>query len=672
RTFDGKTITETLGAIIHKEPDWDGLPATTPWRIQELLRRCLTKDAHDRLRDIATVRIEVKLALYEPATVLPIGVGSVVQPQLWRRAIPWSIALVAVIIAVSIAFWSSPQPISPPSTRFAITPSLAAPLASVVGNNIAISPDGRQVVYRTNTQSQLYLHSLDDFVDRPIPGTEGSTLGSPFFSPDGKSVGFFAGFELKKVSLAGGLPITLCDARPLGQSGSWGADDTIIFSAAYESGVCLYRVSGAGAEPEILAAPDLDKGETEYSYPHILPGGKAVLFTIAFGSGDSYQVAALSLETGEQKVLIEDGKQVKYVETGHLIYAQSVTGNLMAVSFDLATLEVTSAPVLVLQGVRQNQGAVDYALSEEGTLIYVPGTGGANTLVWVDREGPEEPLAAEPRGYNNPRISPDGLRLAVTVIESGVGDVWIYDLKREIPTRLTFDPAVDHWPIWTPDSQRVVFDSTREGANHNLFWKAADGTGQVERLTTSPVPQGAYSFSPDGTRLVIGQFGESWDVHVLSMEGEFTSQPLLQSEFDERRAVISPDGRWIAYDSDESGRYEVYVRPFPNVEEGKWQISRDGGTEAVWAPRGQELFFRNGRAMMVVGIKTEPTFTAGSPVVLFTGRYRTTVTGVNYDISPDGQRFLMIKAAEEEEGQQAQINVVLNWFEELKRLVPTP
>ncbi len=347
----------------------------------------------------------------------------------------------------------------------------------------------------------------------------------------------------------------------------------------------------------------------------------------------------------------------------------------MVVPFDLAALEVTGDSVPVVQEVRQvENNYVDYAISNIGTLVYVPSTstGGLDrTLVWVDSRGQEEPLAAEPQGYQSPRISPDGSRLAITVVESGGSDVWIYDLEREILTRLTFDPAVDSFPVWTPDGQRIIFDSGRAGTSHNLFWKAADGTGQVERLTTSPNNQTAHSFSPDGKRLVFGE-GTPLKLQVLSMEGERTSQPLFQSQF-ENKSKISPDGHWIAYESNESGRLEIYVRPFPNVEEGKWQISSDGGTQPVWAPRGQELFYRNlnRRSIMVVGIKTEPTFTAGSPVVLFTGRY-TTFTGVdvNYDISPDGQRLLMIKTADEEEGQ-AQINVIQNWFEELKRLVPT-
>ena len=442
-----------------------------------------------------------------------------------------------------------------------------------------------------------------------------------------------------------------------------------MFTAQFASGHGLYRVSAAGGEPEMLATVNLNEGELAYVSPHFLPDGKDFLFTIQSITG--YQTALLSLETGERKVVLENARQAQYLPTGHLIYEQAATGNLMAAPFDLTSFEVTGDSVQVVQGVSQARFFVDYAISDNGTLVYGPSTstGGLDrTLVWVDREGQEEPLAAEPQVYRGPRISPDGSRLAISIADSGGSDIWIYDLEGETLTRLTFDPAADTFPVWTPDGQRIVFASGRVGPSPNLFWKAADGTGQVERLTTSPNSQLPRSFSPDGKRLIFRD-AATRDLQVLSMEGEGTSQPLFQSQFDESKAMISPDGHWIAYESNESGR-QIYVRPFPNVEDGKWQISGDGGQEPVWHPKGQELFYRNGETMMVVGIKTEPTFTAGSPVVLFTGRYAIPFTGVNYDISPDGQRFLMMKEADEEEGQ-GQINVVLNWFEELKRLVPT-
>jgi len=671
RAFEGETVTDTLASILARDPNWVALPDTTPLRIKELLQDCLQKEVHNRVHDVSQLRIQIKKALDEPATVSPTGVTSAAQPV--RQRWVMTVGLVVLALAVGgVVTWLLIPPSSPEQSlnRFVITPSPPVLLASVAHNEVAISPDGRQLVYMGDSEGrrQLYLRSLDNFVDKPIPGTE-HPQGMVFFSPDGESIGFFAEGKLKKTSLAGGSPITLCDAPRGFWSGDW-FEDTIVFTTTVESGRGLYRVSANGGEPEMLATVNLDEGEQLYGLPDFLPDGKHILFTIRFNTG--HQTDLLSLETGERKVVLENARAAHYLSTGHLVYEQRGTGNLMVVPFDLAALEVTGDSVSVVQGVSQVNNTVDYAISDNGTLVYVPitSTGGLNrTLVWVDREGKEEPLAAELRSYESPRISPDGSRLAITINEPGGRDVWIYDLEREIPTRLTFDTFEDLFPVWTPDGQRIVFGSSRDGGSVRLVWKAADGTGQVESLATGPGNHAALSFSPDGKSLV---FLQGTALQVLSMEGERTSQPLFQSRHRERLGRISPDGYWIAYESNESGRQEVYVRPFPNVEEGKWQISRDGGTEPVWAPRGQELFYRNGGAMMVVGIKAEPTtITAGSPEVLFTGRYTSGLPVANYDISPDGQRFLMIKAAEEEEGQQGQINVVINWFEELKRLVPT-
>jgi len=296
---------------------------------------------------------------------------------------------------------------------------------------------------------------------------------------------------------------------------------------------------------------------------------------------------------------------------------------------------------------------------------------------WI-REGQEEPLAVKPGIYFDPRISPDGSRLALTVVDADNWDVWIYDLGRQTASRLTFDPAVDQRLAWTLDGRRVVFASNRGGGASNLFWKAADGTGEVERLTTSPNDHRAH-FWVDGKTLVFEEADPETrqDLRILSMEGEPTSRPLLKTQFTEDRPALSPDGRWIAYRSDESGQSEIYVRPFPNVEEGKWLISREGGISPVWGPEGRELFYRslNEEAMMIVRIETEPAFTHGAPQVLFRGSYFRS-RNRNYDISPDGQRFLMLKEVEQTEETSAPTQdaliIVQNWFEELKRLVPTP
>jgi len=670
RAFGGETITDVLGAIIHKEPDWEALPGTTPWRIQELLRRCLTKDAHDRLPHIANVRIEVKLALYEPATVLPIGVTSATQTPVWRRAIPWTVALLMGVLAVSIAFWSSSSPTLPSLRKLVITPSPTAPLDASRYSDLAISPDGSHVVYSASvgTRSQLYVRAMDDLTAAPLPGTEG-VVREFFFSPDGEWVAFVVGRNLKKVSLVGGAPITLCDVE-LFEGGYWGSENTIVFAAGVPGG--LYRVSANGGQPESLAMPDPDKGEIDYQQPEILPGGKAVLFAV-WQQELTYQTAVLSLDTGEQKTLIENGRQPHYLPTGHLVYELTQTGTLMAVPFDLERLELSGDPVPVFEGVRSasGEGTADYSISDDGTLIYASGgvtAGQGNVLVWVDRQGAVEPLGAPPHPYRSPRLSPDGQRVALRIGPANADShIWIYEVTRGTLTRLTFERR-NVAPTWMPDGTRVTFGSGNAANPGGLFWKPADGSGVAEQLLASGRPG---SWSPDGRVLAFTDFStsDSIDIWLLPIEGERTAQAFLATPFNEGGAVFSPNGRWLAYVSDESGRYEVYLRPYPGPG-GKRQISAEGGREPVWARNG-ELFYRNGDKMMAVGIETEPEFRIGKPQPIFEGQYAPgNWYRPNYDISPDGQRFLMVQAPEQEVGA-SHINVVLNWFEELKRLVPT-
>jgi len=657
KAFEGKSQASLIGAILKDDPaPMSELKPMTPSLLDQVVKKCLAKEPDERwqtatdlmtgLRWVTEVGVEVRSA------------PSVTGPPAWKRAVPWSIAVAAVVIGISIAFWTAPQPISP-STRFAITPSLEA-LANTQGGDLAISADGRNVLYKANTERgiQLYLHSLDDLVDRPIPGTEGlDNLGSPFFSPDGESVAFFEGGQLKRVSLAaGGSPITLCEAPGPGNEGSWGSDDMIVFSGANG----LYRVSAAGGEPEIVATPDPDKGEAWYVTPLILPGGRTVLFSI-YGAG--HQIAALSLETGEQKTLIENGRQGKYVETGHLIYEQAETGNLMASSLDLARLEVTSDPVPVLQGVRQAGQVVDYALSDEGTLVYVPHQQEAQSLVWVDRKGTESLITQGDVSFGSPRISPDGKQVAVAISGDQTQNIWIYDFDSESLRRLTFGSGSVE--TWSPDGQWIIFQFEDDKGQRAISRQLADGSGPVEHLTDVSV--GAKlpgSLTPDGSVLAFDRVGDIW---MLPMQGDTEPQPFITSPNTQANAKFSPDGKWLVYVSDELGLDQVYVSPFPNPDNVKWLVSEEGGGQPVWSPDGTELFYRNGDRMMVVSVQKDPAFRAGRSEVLFEGTYFSSayVSGYQYyDISPDGQRFLMIKAVE---GSTGQIHVTLNWFEELKR-----
>ena len=414
RAFEGETITETIAKVLESEPKWGLLPEKTPWTIRNLLRRCLTKDVHDRLDGIGNVRTEIKLALKEPTTVSPIGVTSATQPPRWKVAIPWSVALV-IAISAGVGFWILTRPVPQPLKKFVIAPSSSTALGNDVGNNVAISPDGTHVVYRVLGESGpplLQLRSLDDFVDRMIPGTE--NVEFPFFSPDGQSIAFVAADKLQKISLTGGPTITLYEARGF-RGGSWDQEDTIVFAGRgndLQRG--LYRVSAAGGEAEQLTVVNVDQGEVNYHLPQFLPGGAAVLFTIWRGS-DKFQIGLLSLETGELKIVIEGGREARYAPTGHLVYSTAVGGTLMAAPFDLARLEVAGDPVPILEGVRNTPyRAVDYAFSNDGTLVYVPGTGDSTyipgTLVWVDRSGQEgEAIVGEPLVFPRyPRLSPMG------------------------------------------------------------------------------------------------------------------------------------------------------------------------------------------------------------------------------------------------------------------------
>jgi len=521
---------------------------------------------------------------------------------------------------------------------------------------------------------------LDDFVDRPIPGTA-NPGGAVFFSPDGESIGFFAEGKLKKTSLAGGSPITLCDAQPGFRSGDW-FEDTIVFAANSESGQGLYRVSANGGEPEMLATVNFDEDELVYGLPDFLPDGKNLLFTIRLSTG--FQTDLLSLETGGRKIVLGNAKQARYLSTGHLVYEQS--GNLMVAPFDLAALEVTGDSVPAVQGVRQTPTSyVDYAVSDNGTLVYVPGGGRQlheHTLVWVDRQGTETLVTEEKRDFRAPRISPDGQQIALPIGDPSANNVWIYDLNADSLSRVTFGEPRNGSPVWSPDGEWLIFQSGRasEGGEGGMVRQPVDRSLPQERLTSTPARQQPNSWSPDGQSVAFmvgggaGSETGTFDIGILSLEEEKEPTLILATPAMECCPMFSPNGKWLAYLSDESGRIQVYIRPFqgPDV---KWLISdeKEGGTQPVWSPDGTELFYFSDNKMMVTSIQTQDqTLTAGTPKVLFEGQYvsHSQPPGFQYyDISPDGKQFLMLK--EDTAQEQAQINVVVNWGEELKRLVPT-
>ena len=664
QAFQGDTVTEILAAVLRGEPDWSTLPAATPTKVRDLLRRCLQKDKALRLRDAGDASIEIQEALATPS------VGATVNgpaTRAWGQAIVLSLAVLVGAVVVGFSVWNR-KPTAPPApravTRFTITLPPGQQLADV--GALALSPDGTLLAYVVSQRGtqQIYLRAMDTLEARPVPATEGAI--EPFFSPDSQELGFFAGGKLKKVSVNGGAALPLGDASPLSLGASWGNQGMIVFVPSLTG---LQQVSEAGGTPQPLTR--LEKGEYAHGWPDFLPGSKAVLF--AAGRPGSSQIAVQSVGTDVRRNLIPGGMQPRYALSGHLVYAQG--GNLLAVPFDPQRLTVTGATVPVVEGVLQSPVpfTAQFSISATGSLAYV--SGGIQTvprtLVWVDRKGGvEHALPALARAYRNPRLSPNGQRLAVAIEEESGTNIYIDDLAQDTWNRLTFQGNVSAMGAWTSDNKWIAFSTNREGPG-NVFWQLADGSGGLKRLTSGEYLQAPNSWSQDGQLLAFTEFSPTMgiDIWVLRIS-ENKALPFLATPANETAPQFSPDGHWLAYQSDQSSHNEIYVQPYPGPGMYR-QISTEGGTEPVWNPTGKELFYRRGGKMMAVEIRTQPSLSAGKPRVLFEGPYLLTPgTLPNYDVSPDGQRFLMLKPTQQARAAPTQINVVLNWFEELKQRVP--
>jgi serine/threonine-protein kinase len=683
RAFEGKTQASVIGAILKDDPPpMSSLQPMAPPALNRIVKRCLAKDPDERCQSAKDLADELKW-ITESGSQVTLAPTTVVKGirALGRGALILSLGTLLLGAAIAtLALWNlKPSPSSQPVTRTVINLPPGQQLAGLdYGPAVALSPDGTQLAYvarQGGGTQQLYLRAMGSLDAKPIPGTESAVI--PFFSPDGQWVGFFAGGKLKKVSVGGGAALVLGDAgQPYGAS--WGGQGMIAFAPAAVS--ALQQVSETGGAPQPLTR--IEKGGVAHRWPEFLPGDRAVLFADG-SSGINFtnvQVAVQSLGTGERRNLIQGGTNPRYAPSGHLVYAQG--GSLIAVPFDPQRLTATGTAVPVVEGVLQSpvNGFAQYSISATGSLVYVPG-GVQSTqcrLVWVSRNGVEQPLAAPVRAYQFPQLSRDGRRVAVVITEQE-SQIWLFDLSRETLTRFTFEGNTNTNPVWTPDDKRIAFNSNKEGPG-NLFWQLADGSGGLERLNTSDYTRVPMSWSPDGQLLAFFEVNPTTqrDIWVLRMGDPSAAlgqarkaQPFLQTPFDESVPRFSPDGRWLAYISNESGRFEIYVQPYPGPG-GKWQISTEGGTEPVWNRNGRELFYRSGDKMMAVEIATQPSFSAGKPRMLFEGQYEPTpATTPNYDVSADGQRFLMLRPSESTVAAPTQINVVLNWFEELKQKVPT-
>jgi eukaryotic-like serine/threonine-protein kinase len=661
--FQGETITDTLAAVVRAEPDWSLLPAATPLRVRVLLGRCLQKDPKQRLRDIGDARISIDEVL--SGAPLEAGVPAEVSKAVPRRQpILWTAAVVLIAVAAGAAVWFLKPASVPrkPVSRFTITLPLGDQFVALDYPGIALSPDGTQLAYSAvhSGMRQLYLRALDNLEAKPVPDTEGAF--GPFFSPDGQSLGFYAAARLRKIPLAGGAAVTLTtDTVPYGAD--WSPQGMILLAPNIGP---IEQIPDTGGALQPLTHLALDRGESLHGWPSVLPGGQAFLFI----AGPSPQrIVVQSLSSGERRDLGLAGASPRYAASGHLVYVQD--GNLMAVGFDPSKLQLAGTPQPVVQGVMQlSNGAAQYSISATGSLAYIPGSAaGANRqLVWVSRNGTEQTLPASPHTYVYPHLSPDGRMVAVSFRDQS-SQTWLYDFGRDSMTRLTFSGTENEMPVWTRDGKRIAHISNQDGPV-NIYWQPADGSGGLERLTNTRETEVPSSFSPDGQLLAYVDINAAtgYDIWILHL-ADRKAEPFIKTPFSESSPRFSPDGHWLAYVSDESGRYEIYVQPYPGPG-GKYQISTDGGGEPVWNPNGKELFYRSGDKMMAAEITTTPSFSVGKSKMLFQGPYTpTTGTFPFYDVSPDGQRFLMLKPAETA-AAATQIVVVENWFEELKRLVP--
>lgn len=674
KAFDGKSQASLIAKILETEPPpISSLQPMTPPALDRIVKKCLAKEPEKRWQAASDLADELKWIAETRSETARTTAHAALPARAQRRSILLGLAAL-VALSTGIAFWSLLRGTQPPLRAslsrvvVALPPGDRLPLGRTPV--ATLSPDGSRLVYVAvrGGVGQLFLRAMDSFEAKPIPGTEGAE--TPFFSPDGQSVGFFAEGKLKTVALSGGAPLTLCSA-PSSRGASWGPEHNIVFTPTLTASD-LFLVSDAGGTMKSLSSPDPDKGEYSYRWPEILPGGKAAIFTIWTGTRfDDASIGLVDLKTGKRRVLIEGGVYARYVPTGHLIYARS--NGLLAVPFDLARLRVTGPPVSILEGVSMNPGtgATEYSIGTDGSLAYVSGgwSIAESTLIWVDRKGRAEPLPAPARGYATPRLSPDGKRVSVAIEGTNPG-VWLYDLGRSTLTQ--FMPSVlIPSPIWTADGKSLTL-RYRQGRTFSLYSMPLDGSGAWEPLTHFEGFQVAGSWTSDGKTLAFSQQNPTtgWDIWVRSLNGKPEERPFLQTPSNEEGPVFSPDGTSVAYTSDESGRDEVYVRPFVGPG-GKLQVSTEGGVQPVWARNGRELFYRNGDKMMAVAIEAKPVLAGAKPQLLFEGHYEYGNYPFlqNYDVSLDGQHFLMVKAGEQG-SSAAQINVVLNWFEDLKRRVP--
>ncbi|MFN0168647.1 MAG: protein kinase domain-containing protein, partial [Bryobacteraceae bacterium] len=700
RAFSRSSAGETLAAVVKDTPDWSALPAETPIQLRKLLERTLQKDRRKRLQAIGEARIALE-SLTDPD---PGGSG----PEVSESAAvgqsntgwwPWVAgALALALLAAGSLLYTATRPMPPRQLmRLNVEISPDAPLARVDlgygisggGNMIALSPDGERLALTlrgADGKVRLHTRLLSQSRVVPLAGTENAH--GPFFSPKSDWIGFFAEGKLRKIAVDGGPVVALCDA-PRGVGGSWGDDDNIVAALDHYGG--LSRVPSTGGTP--VPVTTLKAGEVTHRWPQVLPGSQAVLFTAATLLSPSYDdgnIESISLRTGERKTVPKGGFSARYAAeapvpegTGHIVYLRQST--LFAVPFDLGRLTVTGGATPILEDVISSSSAGgDFALAQNGTFVYLSGkpSQAGYSIFSVDSSGKTQALHAPPARYFGLRFSPDGKRLVFSINTDKGSDIWVKDLDRDTLSRLSFLPGINSNPVWTPDGKHIVFRSANPAAT-GIYGVRSDGSGEAKRLTSATPPEYPYSFSPDGKRLAMAQAGSGGDDNVYTMAVEPDPGPgafgfrlgkaelFVGTQFVEMQPAFSPDGRWLAYGSNESGIMEVYVRPFPGPG-GRWQASTGGGSRALWARDGRELLFlsRGGQVMAVSYSVNGATFAAGKQRLWTEARVRI-LAGPTYDIAPDGKRLAAIlREVDLSEKLPASLTILLNFFDELRRKAP--
>ena len=692
RAFKGEDVSETLASVLKDTLSMDALPATTPPRLKRLIERCLERDLKNRLRDIGEARFEIsKIESGAPDPSMASGIAAApnVRASTMSRVVPWTVAGVTTAgLIAALVLWS-PWKASPAPTPRRLLASIGADASLVTDLRAAaaLSPDGTTLAFaaqQAGSQSRLFIRKLDELRATPLAGTEGA-LG-PFFSPNGQWLGFFADGKLKKVSVGGGAAVSVCDAA-LERGGAWLEDDTIIFSTIGNN-IALLRVPAAGGTPAKFGT--LSPGATTQRWPQALPGGKAVLYTEHTGitgfDGANIVVAsvpeAAPAKAGPSRVVVPGAYYGRYLPSGHLIYISQ--GTLFAAPFDPERLETTGPAVPAIEGLLSSpsSGSAQVAFSSEGTLAYVPGamSSEANPIDWLTREGKVSVLRGTKAEWEQPRFSPDGQKLALTIDNAKQRDIWVYDVSRDTLTQLTFDPGNDSHPVWTPDGKRIVFASDRAKIGiRNLYWVNADGTGEMTRLSESPDDQRPSSWHPSGKFLAfVAAHGKTLDLWILPMIGDAAHgfSPGSPTTFPATTSsafapMFSPDGRFIAYSSYEAdgGLADVYVRPFPGPG-GKWRVSAEGGSWPLWSRTAPELLFVNLYKVMFAPFEVKgDSFVADKPRLWSPPSIRDAGNSSSYDLHPDGKR---IAAAVVRDQDVVQDHVVLmtNFFDYLRKIAP--